>query len=311
MLSERPDLLLEALHAHGARLLVPRHQPVLADALHALPPVVRRSDPTILVLESMFCWLTARYDDAARLSAAAQQAAETATIAEPDEKTLVWIAIMALWRSNCGWADPHEAIARARHRLGCRHDGPDVAHAAAESMEWTTWLMSALATAQIRTGDLAEAGLHAGEVVANAGLLGNERLLATGLADRSLLELLDGSFQTAAETARSSLEHAQRGGAVNTPQAAGAHLVIAWAAAHELDLIPAHEQLAAAEAEPALQTDPVLIDLVRLLKVKLLSEEGLVEDARRLLAQHRPAALDGARFPPAAGGDLRRPSSPR
>ena len=293
MLSERPDLLLEALHAHGARLLVPRHQPVLADALHALPPVVRRSDPTILVLESMFCWLTARYDDAARLSAAAQQSAQQSaqdpSIAEPDEKTLVWIAIMALWRSNCGWADPHEAIARARHRLGCRHDGPDVAHAAAESMEWTTWLMSALATAQIRTGDLAEAGLHAGEVVANAGLLGNERLLATGLADRSLLELLDGSFQTAAETARSSLEHARRGGAVNTPQAAGAHVVMAWAAAHELDLIPAHEQLAAAEAEPALQTDPVLSDLVRLLKVKLLSEEGLVEDARRLLAQHRPA----------------------
>jgi LuxR family maltose regulon positive regulatory protein len=288
MLSERSGLLLEALHTHGARLLVPRHQTVLAEALHALPPAVRRGDPTILVLESMFCWLTTRYDDAARLSAAAEVSAQSASTAKPDAKTLDWIAIMALWRSNCGWADPHEAIARARQRLGCRHDRPDLPHAASESMEWTTWLMSGLATAQIRTGDLAEAGLHAGEVIANARLLGNERLLATGLADRSLLELLNGSYQTGAETARSSLEHAGRGGAVNTTQGAGAHLVIAWAAAHELDLIPAHEQLAAAEAEPALQTDPVLTDLVRLLKVKLLSEEGLVEDARRLLAQHSP-----------------------
>jgi LuxR family maltose regulon positive regulatory protein len=125
-------------------------------------------------------------------------------------------------------------------------------------------------------------------VIVNARLLGSERLLAAGLADRSLLELLDGSYQTAAATARSSLEHAQRGDAVATPHTAGAHLVMAWAAAHELDLIAAHEQLAAAAAEPALQTAPVLADLVRLLEVKLLAEEGLVGDARRLLAQHRP-----------------------
>ena len=207
-----------------------------------------------------------------------------------DPDTADWIALMMLWRSRCGWADPHEAVARVRSRLGCRHGLGNV-HTLGPggSVEWSSWLMGELATVQMLTGDLDEAGLHLDEMVANARVLGNDRMLAEGFAHRALLELVAGSYQTAASTARGSLEHATRGGSGHVPDLACAHLVIGWAALQELDLDTAREHLAAAESEPTLGIDPMLTKIAHLLRIKVLAQEGSMEDARRLLAEHHPS----------------------
>jgi DNA-binding CsgD family transcriptional regulator len=150
--------------------------------------------------------------------------------------------------------------------------------------------MAEMATVQILTGDLDEAGLHLRELISNGRALGYDQMLAAGMAHRSLLELVEGSFQTAAATARASLEHTAAGDARTLPHVAWAHLVQAWSAVHELDLIAAHQHLAAAEREASTEVDPLLAEMTGLLQAKLLGEEGLVEDARRLLAENRPKA---------------------
>ena len=227
---------------------------------------------------------------------------------------------MMLWRSRCGWADPHEAVARARARLGCRH-GVNSHHTLGpnRSLEWSTWLMGELATVQILTGDLDEAALHLDEGIGNARVLGDDRMEAAGLAHRSLLELVEGAYQTAATTARDSLEHAARGASANLPHIACAHLVIGWAAVQALDLDTARRHLAAADAEKALRIDPLLTEVARLLRIKLLAEEGAVPEASQLLAEHRSVAAGRAGVPTATasrdvgagrGADERLPRHP-
>lgn len=297
MLSGSDDTLMMALRRFGGSLLPQARQELLAAALEVLPVDVRRSDPATLVLEAMLCRLTLRYDDAIRLSSAAQAIVDRGGTDGLEPRILDWLALMLLWRSRCGWADPHEAVARVRERLGCRH-GLSNSHSleAGESIEWSSWLLGELATVQIVTGDLDEAALHLDEMLGNARLLCHDRMLASALAHRGFLELIDGAFQTAAATARSSLQHAARGGAVNLPHIPCAHLVLGWAAVHELDIVAAREHLVAAESESSLQIDPLLSDFARLLDIKVLAEEGAVENAGRRLAEHRSSPASQPAF---------------
>jgi LuxR family maltose regulon positive regulatory protein len=290
MLSGDDEALLAALRSSGGRLLPQARQDLLAAALDALPIAVRRTDPATLVLEAMLCRLTLRYDDAIRLSSAAQALVDQGGGDGLEAHILDWLLLMLLWRSRCGWADPHEAVARVRERLGCRH-GLSSAHSldAGESIEWSSWLLGELATVQIATGDLDEAALHLDEMLGNARLLCDDRMLAAALAHRGFLELVDGAFQTAAASARSSLQHAARGGSADLSHIPCAHLVLGWAAVQELDIVTAREHLLAAESKSALQIDPVLSEFTRLLEIKLLAEEGAVQEAGRRLAEHRPS----------------------
>jgi LuxR family transcriptional regulator, maltose regulon positive regulatory protein len=290
LLSGSDEALFEALRTHGVLLLPRARRGLLAAALPALPPAVRDGDPTILVLESMLCRLTMRYAEAIRLSTAAQTRLDDQGTDGVSPDAVDWISLMSLWRSRCGWADPHEAVARVRSRLGCRH-GTNNVHTLGPggSVVWSTWLMGELATVQIVTGDLDEAGLHLDEMIGNARVLGHDRMLAQGLAHRALLELVDGSYQTAAATARGSLRHAELGGSENVPHAACAHLVIGWADVQALDFPAARGHLEAAEAEPTLSTDPLLEAIARLLRIQLLAKEGSMQAARRMLAEHRPS----------------------
>jgi DNA-binding CsgD family transcriptional regulator len=197
--------------------------------------------------------------------------------------------MMRLWRSSCGWEEPHLAVAAARERLGCRHHVARGSHllGRGRSVTFSAWLMGELAAVEVLVGDLDEAGLHLGELIYNAGLLDDAPMLATGLAHRSLLELLDGSFQTAASTALSSLDFTNEAGIQDLPYIALAHVVAGWGALHELDLRACEEHLASAESHGAPEMDLVVSELLRLLRARLLAEQGRIEEASRLLAQHR------------------------
>ncbi len=134
---------------------------------------------------------------------------------------------------------------------------------------------------------------------ANARVLGNDRMEAAGLAHRSLLELVEGAYQTAATTARDSLEHAARG-ALGKP---AAHRVCppgdrvgGGAGARPGHSAPAPGRRggrAGAAHRPAAH------ELARLLRIKLLAEEGSLPEASQLLAEHRSS-------PPAAPAFLQR-----
>jgi ATP/maltotriose-dependent transcriptional regulator MalT len=289
MLARDEQTLLDALRTKGHLLLVPRHQQLLERVLDALPGELRSAHPSVLVLESMLCRLQLRYDEAAELSSAADRMAggQDGPDAE-DELTRDFRALMLLWRSRCGWAEPQVAMTTARERLGCQHV-ETAAHRVApgQSLVWSTWLMGELATVEVRTGELDSAGLHLQELIHHARARGQHRMLAAGLAHRSVLEMIDGSFQTAGSTARSSLDQLTDG-VQDLPYVALAHLVAGWSALHELDLAECEKHLVAAEGEAAVGIDDLVVELARLLRAKLLAEQGLVEDARRLLAQHRP-----------------------
>ncbi len=292
ILAEDPTLLRVLLRTHGHSLLEPSLHEHLWLALDALPVDVRGEDPAVLVLEAMLCRLSLRYDEAARLSVAAERFSGTLVDDggdEGDALALDCIALMRLWRGRCGWTDPEWAVAEARKRLGCQHEIPGAAHrlGPGRSVVWSTWLMGELATVEIRLGDLTSAGVHLAELVHNGQILAHDRMLAAGLAHRSLLELVDGSFQTAASTALASLGHAVADGATNLPHLALAHVVAGWGALHELDLGACEEHLASAEREGAMEVDPLVGELSRLLSARLLAERGQVDDAARLLAQHR------------------------
>ncbi len=183
------------------------------------------------------------------------------------------------------------AVAAARERMGCQHDVSRGTHrlVPGRSLAWTTWLMGELATVEIRVGDVDEAGVHLRELIHSGHILGHDRMLAVGLAHRGLLEMLDGSFQTAATTADSSLEYAERAGLRSRPHMALAHLVSGWGALHRLDLPGCEAHLIAAEDEVAVEVDLLVSELARLLRARLLAEQGQVDEASRLLAEHRSA----------------------
>ena len=295
------DVLTRALHTSGRRLLVPVHQARLRDALDALPRPLRDSDPGVLVLESLLCRLTLRYDEAARLAATAEHALDGLPATDRDPQVQDLVALMTLWRSRCGWADPKVAIERAEERLGCHHvtrDGGPDGHPLrpGQSLEWTSWLTGELATVQVAVGRLDEADRHLQELIYHGRLLGNDRMTAAGLAHRSFLELVDASFQTAAATARSALDLLADQPPPTLPFVARAHLVLGWAAVHELDLIAAHQQLAAAEEASAQEVDPLVTEMLHLLEARLLAEEGLVQDASRLLAERTGTLATTPRF---------------
>ena len=292
ILAEDPEVLLRVLRVHGHGLLEGGGKELLARALDALPREARSNDPAVLVLESLLCRMTLRYDEAADLSLAAERACEADPshgTAEGDDLTLDMIALMKLWRSRCGWADPVTAVAAARERMGCRHDVSRGTHrlVPGRSLAWTTWLMGELATVEIRVGDVDEAGVHLRELIHSGHILGHDRMLAVGLAHRGLLEMLDGSFKTAATTADSSLEYADRAGLRSRPHMALAHLVSGWGALHRLDLTGCEGHLVAAEDEVAVEVDLLVSELARLLRARLLAEQGQVDAASRLLAEHR------------------------
>ena len=65
----------------------------------SLAPSVTR-DPALLVLESMLCRLTLRYDEAARLAATAEHALDGLPATDRDPQVQDMVALMTLWRSR-------------------------------------------------------------------------------------------------------------------------------------------------------------------------------------------------------------------
>lgn len=285
-MSGDPQQVLDVLAEHGARLLSGSRLDVLRTTLDDLPDAVRRAHPVALVLRSMLARLDVDVDAAVQLSIDADEVLSEVPAGRRGQQTLDQLAGMRLWRSRLGWADPEAAITSARDRLGCDHTsgraGAGRRHTLrpGQTVPQASWLMVELASTQVVTGELAECAQHLHEVIYNGGALRDDSMIAAGLAYRGFVEVTEGAFQTAGNTAAASLSAA----GANSPYVGWAHLVLSWSHLHALDLEAAQHHLHLAQVA-SLELDPLLRHLIVLQRAKLLTEEGAVADAQRLLVE--------------------------
>ena len=96
-------------------------------------------------------------------------------------------------------------------------------------------------------GDLEPAIRHFDEALVTARAVDNHRLAAAALADRAVLQLLDGQFQTAASTARDCLAESRVAGRAADGYLGRPHVALGWAAFYDLRLEEAAAELAEAQ----------------------------------------------------------------
>jgi ATP/maltotriose-dependent transcriptional regulator MalT len=286
-----PEVLAIVLLQHGPTLLASMQSEVVHEGFSRLSEGIREEHPELLGLEAMLRWVTGDLPGAVRLTGNASEALERLREAKGDRSApaivlAADVALLGVWQARLGWTDPHAAIVAAERVLGCQHANADDSHHSAPGLPLVrnAWLMLETAAAEAWHGDLAAGALHVQEALLTAESIEHTRLIAAGLAHRSMLEMLDGSVQTAADTARLCIERAAEAGVSHDAYTSRAHLALCWAAYQRLDIAAAGSELAIVQAAPVWAIDPFIVVLETVLRALLLAEQGRVDDAIRGLA---------------------------
>jgi LuxR family transcriptional regulator, maltose regulon positive regulatory protein len=312
------ELLVDLLVEEGPGLITGGYEAQVRASLRALPDEVITEHPALLGVMALSQTSPGEFETVNRLAEQVIRAAATVhrhlarptgNVATPvpaaaDLALIADAALLRAWQVRFGWANAAGAIRDARDVLGCANAHPMMASRAANVQpsdadthehehRWplaparTAWLLHELATAEIWAGDLGAALQHVRETLVTARALGHHRMLANSLANRAVLEMLDGQFQTAASTAAQSLSAASQVGRIGPMQDAAmsrAHLALAWAAYYDVRFADAHAALAEAAAIECRASDPLVAVLCTLLNARLSLEAGDINGACRLLA---------------------------
>jgi LuxR family maltose regulon positive regulatory protein len=269
-----------------------RVQP-LVEALVGIPQEVLDQEPQLLSIEALLL-------RSSRDLVAAKRVADKALEALPaglsdrgavlqDRNLHSDLTVLEVWEAKHGWRDAEGAIRRAHQVLGCRHDrgGAVGGHDMADlSPLRGAWLMLDLVPLEAWHGDLDSASVHVEGATTVAHLFQHPRLTSATLAHRAMLELIDGAYQTAADTARECLRVAHDAGLGDDVYTVGAHLAIGWAAFEALDVDESERVLRELDGYPDAVLDPPLIAIFsRLLRARVLLARGRVAEARRLLSR--------------------------
>jgi LuxR family transcriptional regulator, maltose regulon positive regulatory protein len=286
-----PEVLASVLLQHGPTLLAAARPDVVHEGFARLPESVRREHRELLGLEGVLKWVAGDIPGAVKAAAEASEALGNLSSVDGDRTadTIALdadVALLGVWQAGLGWADPRRAISEGERVLGCQHSDPEESHHAASNLPLVrnAWLMLETAAAEAWNGDLASASVHVQEALLTARTIQHDSLVAAGLAHRSMMELLDGAVQTAADTARACLESSAAAGVEHNPYTSRAHLVLCWAAFQRLDVELARTELAIVQGAPVSAIDPFVVVLEALLRTRLLAEQGRVEDGIRALA---------------------------
>lgn len=284
------DLQLRVLREFAGELITRRRTAVVADALAAVPVDIRSRHQDLLVLHATVLRAQGRVE-AAKVAADRALGADARSLgAGASREVAADLAVLDLWQARYGWREAEPALARARAVLGCRHDGEVSAHdLAGLSGTRSAWLILELATFETWLGDLELAAIHLQDVAMYTHRVETPVLERAMLAQRSMLELVYGAYQTSKESADASL--ALRAVVPGPPDVsdARAHLARGWAQLHALELDAAERSMSVFEATPRELLDPLLLALGRLLRACLLTATGRGEEARRLLDGHGEA----------------------
>lgn len=306
-----PGHVVEALQRLAPTLMCRKDGRAVVDALRSLPPSIRFEHPHMLCVDAMICRGQGDTMSATRIANEARSSASGhgvgAVALQPDElgqpgslhrSMVADLVLMRLWQARFGWARIPAARQDAALVLDCKHgaqvgqDGDihvvepeEVRHdSGGLDLVRLSWLLTELAATDMWAGDLALASIHLAEALGAARMVGLDRLIAAGLAHRAVLELVEGSFGSATRTARECLDRASAAGVGHDSYTARAHLVLGYAAFQELQFEQAEVHLGAVGTVPTAFDDPVVEIVGTVLRARLLTERGQVEEARQLLA---------------------------
>lgn len=278
------DVQIRVLREFTAELLGRRRTDVLNRALATIPVDIRTRHPELLALQATLLRDEGRID-AAKATTDRALAAEARSLTAPlgrDSEAL--LAILKLWQARYGWREAESALARASRVLGCRHDAEVSAHdLAGLSPLAAAWLSLELASFQTWLGQHELAAIHVQDVVMYAQQVDLPALNRGALAQRAVLEMVSGAYQTGLATADAALAVDVHGVSPDDTTAARAHLARGWGLLMELRLDEAEAALADFDATPAGVMDPLLLAFGRLLRACVLTALGEPESARRLL----------------------------
>ncbi len=286
-------LLVELLVERGPVLISGGHEDLVAASLRSLPDGTAESQPALLGVTALLLRSIGDREEAVRVATltswaarVAQQQEASAGAARPTAAVAALLAdaaILNCWLARLGWHDCTEAITEGRWLLG---DAADVAG----SLEPVrlSWLLHELAVVETWVGDFDEANRHVDEALLNASAVGNHRLNAAALADRALLQLLDGQFQTSAETSRACLAAAEAAGRREDDYLARSYLALGWAAFYDLRLEESAAWLAEVRRLEEHAFDPLVSALALVLDARLVAELGDVAQARQMLSTSPP-----------------------
>lgn len=278
------DLQLRVLREFAAELLSRQHTAVLAEVLSTIPVDIRSRHQELLVLQATLLRAQNRVD-AAKAAADRALAADARSLGSGVHRDIeAELAVLELWQARFGWREAEPALERARRVLGCRHDGEVSAHDIAEiSPLRATWLTLELATFESWLGDIERAAIHIQDAAMYVNRVDLPLLDRSVLSHRATLEMLTEAYQSALASAVASLAIGCEVGATSDIAAARAHLVCGWSNLQALRLADAEAALAAFDATPREQLDPLLLVYGRLLRACMLVATGEVEAALRLL----------------------------
>lgn len=284
-LSEDLDLQLRVIREFAADVLTRGRASLVADALAAIPAEIRSWHQELLVLQASVLRMLGRVD-AAKLAADRALAAEARSLAEPVARDVeTELAVLNLWQARLGWRESAPAIARAERILGCRHVGTASAHDLTDvSPVRAHWLVLELAAFQTWLGDLDVASIHIQDAAMYCHQVDYPVLERATLAQRAILEMVTGAYQSARDSAEAALAiDPLHEGDINS---ARAHLARGWSQLHGLEVDGARESLARYDETPRELLDPLLLVYGRLFRACVLASSGQLAEALRLL-DHR------------------------
>ncbi|MEV6284017.1 LuxR C-terminal-related transcriptional regulator [Kribbella sp. NPDC051770] len=260
-------LIGRILLRHGPAILSAGESALVETAFEALPPLYVGQHPHLLGVRGLLRRVTGYVNGAVLDAAAGDAQLSKIDPADPDDDALAAdVVLLRLWESRYGWYEVDVAIARARSLLTKAVLGP----------ERLTWLLIELAAAETWSNDLDTALADLDEALVSARMAAHQQLIAGALAHRAIVLYARGQVQNAARSAQGALD---AGGSRGLPEeyAARAHVVLGFAALHELDLDAAWQHHRT-ETEVA-ESDTVVCALRSMLRASLLMEAGRLDEA--------------------------------
>ena len=271
------------LTRYGALLVPSEAADEVAAGLLCLPATVKAATPHLVAIEALLHRAHGRIDVALEQAhlACDQQPVDTPTPAQAAA-----VASVRLWRASLGWGPLDDAVDETRQLLGCTTSQAGHTHAGHDlTLAQAACLMVELAAAETWYDDPDSARVHLHEAQRAADVLGSAPLRAAALAHRSILEFAAGAYRSAADTAAAALAD-DPNASLPADVRARAQLALGWSATYALNPRAARTIVKDFAARPQ-PVDPIVRNLLTLLRCRILNQDGQGADALRLLASAR------------------------
>jgi ATP/maltotriose-dependent transcriptional regulator MalT len=305
------ELVVALLVEHGPSLLTGGGVDVLSRALHSVPDDLRTAHPALLGVAALERRARGEHASALHLTDLTLVAAEGAlariaaagddpATAPPEVLALLTdAALLTAWQARFGLADPVRARETGEQILARHQLGIDVSEEPQGRRGWpmtptrSAWLHHELAAVSMWLGDVEAARTHVAEMLVTSRAIGHDRLIAAGLANQAMLDMMDGRYQTASWNAEASLAAARKINSTGDMYIPRSLLAQAWAQYIAVEHEDASVTLTEVELMQQRLADPLVAGLTMVLRARLLAEAGDLTTARHMLATVRtvPGAM--------------------